>query len=145
MNYSFGLLKPDCTKRRLEKEVFKMIESAGLKIIANKRVRLGKKEVDIVWASCVEEDFYEEMLEFSLSGDSIVFIVEGEDAIARLNNLVGHYDPAIAKEGTIRKRFATSLMENLIHSSSNEKAFWEETILSFEVSFHQIQKGRSKN
>jgi len=138
MNYSFGLLKPDCTKRGLEKEVFKMIESAGLKIIANKRVRLGKKEVNIVWASCVKEDFYEEMLEFSLSGDSIVFIVEGEDAIARLNNLVGHYDPAIAKEGTIRKRFATSLMENLIHSSSNEKDFWEETILFFEVSFHQI-------
>lgn len=145
MNYSFGLLKPDCTKRGLEKEVFKMIESAGLKIIANKRVRLGKKEVNIVWALCVKEDFYEEMLEFSLSGDSIVFIVEGEDAIARLNNLVGHYDPAIAKEGTIRKRFATSLMENLIHSSSNEKDFWEETILFFEVSFHQIQKGRSKN
>jgi len=138
MNYSFGLLKPDCTKRGLEKEVFKMIESAGLKIIANKRVRLGKKEVNIVWSSCVKEDFYEEMLEFSLSGDSIVFIVEGEDAIARLNNLVGHYDPAIAKEGTIRKRFATSLMENLIHSSSNEKDFWEETILFFEVSFHQI-------
>lgn len=136
MNYSFGLLKPDCIKRGLEEELFKIIESAGLKIIASKRVRLTKKEVDIIWASCVKEDFYEEMLEFSLSGDSTVFIVEGEDAIVRLNNLVGHYDPAIAKEGTIRKRFATSLMENLVHSSINEEVFWEETTLFFEVSFH---------
>ena len=131
MNYSFGLLKPDCIKRELKEEVFKMIEFARLKIVASKRIRLTKKEVGIIWTSCMKEDFYKEMLKFFLSGDSIVFIVEGEDAIVRLNNLVGHYNPVIAKEGTIRKRFATSLMENLMHSSSDEKAFWEETTLFF--------------
>lgn len=134
MNYSFGLLKPDCIKRKLEEEVFEMIKFAGLKIIASKRIKLTKKEVDIIWKPLLKENFYVEMLEFSLSGDSIVFIVEGEDAITRLNNLVGHYNPAIAKKGTIRKRFATSLMKNLIHSSSNEKNFWEEMKLFFKVS-----------
>lgn len=135
MKYSFGLLKPDCIKRDLEGEVFAMIEVAGLKIIASKRVRLTREQVAGVWPTCVGADFYEEMVEFSLSGDSIVFIAEGNDAIDHLSDLVGHHDPAIAKECTIRKRFATSLTENIIHSTMDEKTFWEETTLFFEVSF----------
>ena len=131
MNYSFGLLKPDCIKRGLEKEVFEIIESHGLKIVVSKQIRLTEKEVNIVWPACVRENFYEEMLKFSISSDSVVFIVKGEHAIARFNNIVGHYDPAIAKQGTIRKRFATSSMENLIHSSSSEKDFWKEAMLFF--------------
>mgnify|MGYP001563428231 CR=1 FL=1 len=136
MEYSFGLLKPDCIKRDLQEEVFKMIESAGLKIIASKRVRLTREQVAGVWPTCVGEDFYEEMVEFSLSGDSIVFIAEGDNAIDCLSDLVGYHDPAIAKDGTIRKRFATTLTENIAHSTMDEKTFWEETTLFFEVSFH---------
>lgn len=133
MKYSFGLLKPDCLKRGLVEEVFEMIESAGLRIVTSKQVRLTEAQVAGVWPTCVGEYFYEEMVEFSLSGDSIVFIAEGDNAIDRLSDLVGHHDPAIAKEGTIRKRFATSLMENIIHSTLDEKTFWEETALFFEV------------
>ena len=98
MDRSFGLLKPDCLKRGFEGEVFKMIENAGLSIITSKRVRLTEDQVAGVWPTCVGEPFYQEMLEFSLSGDSIVFIVEGDNAIDRLSNLVGHYDPKIAKK-----------------------------------------------
>ena len=67
MNYSFGLLKPDCLKRGIEKEVLTAIESVGLEIVAIKRVRLTKKEVDVIWAPCLKEDFYNDLLEFSLS------------------------------------------------------------------------------
>lgn len=135
MKYSFGLLKPDCVKRDLVQEVFKMIELAGLKIIASKRVRLTREQVAGVWPTCVGEYFYEEMVKFSLSGDSIVFVAEGDNAIDRLSDLVGHRDPAIAKEGTIRGRFATSLTENVIHSALNVETFWEEVALFFQVSF----------
>ena len=136
MKYSFGLLKPDCIKRDLVKEVFAMIKAVGLKIIASKRVMLTEDQVAGVWPTCVGEPFYGEMVEFSLSDDSIVFITEGDDAIDRLSDLVGYHDPVIAKKGTIRERFATSLTENIIHSTMDEKTFWKETALFFEVSFN---------
>jgi len=116
-------------------EVFAMIKLAGFKIIASKQVRLTEDQVAGVWPTCVGEPFYEEMVEFSLSGDSIVFIVEGDNVIDRLSDLVGHHDPTIAKKDTIRWRFATSLTENIIHSALNAETFWEEVVLFFEVSF----------
>ena len=134
VNYSFGLLKPDCLKRGIEKEVLIAIESVGLEIVAIKRVRLTKNEVDIIWVPCLKEDFYNDLLEFSLSGDCIVFIAKGDDAITKLNDLVGHYDPARAEKGTIRHRFGTSLMENVIHSTSTEETFWKEVFLFYPIS-----------
>lgn len=76
-------------------------------------------------------EFYEDMVEFSVSGDCIMFIVEGENAIDRLNRLVGHYDPARAEEGTIRKLFGRSPMENIIHSSLDRDAYKEESTRFF--------------
>ena len=131
MNYSFGLLKPDCLKRGIQKEVIAMIESVGLEIIAIKRVRLTKKEIDIIWTSLSNEDFYEEFLKYCLSGDCMAFIVEGDDAIAKLNDLIGHYDPKRAEKHTIRHRFGRSVMENVIHSTATEEMFWREVSLFF--------------
>lgn len=131
MNYSFVLLKPDCLERGIEKEVLTAIVTVGLKILAIKRVRLTKKEVDVVWAPCVNEDFYGELLEFSLSGDCLVCIVKGDDVITRLNDLVGHYEPTQTKKHTIRYRFGISIMENVIHSTATEELFWREVSLFF--------------
>ena len=131
MNYSFGLLKPDCLKRGIEKKVLTAIETVGLEIIAIKRIRLTKQEVDVIWAPCLTEDFYEELLKFSLSGDCIIFIVKCDDAIAILNNLVGHYEPTRAEKDTIRYRFGKSVMENVIHSTATEEMFWQEISLFF--------------
>lgn len=135
MNYSFGLLKPDCLKRGIQKEILKEIESIGLEIVAIRRIRLTKKEVDIIWTPCTKEDFYEEFLKFSLSGDCIVFIVRGDNAIDILNDLVGHYNPEKAEKHTIRHRFGKSLMENVIHSTGTEETFWKEVSLFFEKYF----------
>lgn len=115
----------------MEKEVLEIIESYGFEIIAEKRVRLTKREVDIVWETCLFEDFYEGLLEFSLSGDCVVFIVRGDDAITSLNNLVGHREPMKAKSHTIRHRFGISNRRNLIHSTEDEGTFWKEVSLFF--------------
>lgn len=135
MSYAFGLLKSDCVKRGLVEEVMNMITLAGLQIIASKRVRLTKEQCVIVWPVCAKQAYWEEMIEFSLSEDSIVFIVKGDNATIRLKDLVGHYDPKIAEEGTIRRRFGTSKTEDIIHSADDEAAFWEQTELFFNVQF----------
>ena len=131
MSRSFGLLKPDCLKRGLENEVLALIESAGLRIIQSKRVRLTRADVDVIWTTCRGTYFYEDMVAFSLSGDCIIFIVEGKDAINGLSRLVGHFDPLIAAPGTIRHRFGTSKMESVIHSSLDKRAFRTEVSLFF--------------
>ncbi len=131
MEKSFGLLKPDCLKRGIEKEVLAAVESSGLKIIAMKRIRLTRKNVDTIWLHCREAKFYEDMVDFLASGDCIVFIVEGKNAISRLRNWMGYYEPSKAKEGTIRHLFGTSAMENVIHGSSDEEAYKKEKALFF--------------
>lgn len=135
MSYAFGLLKPDCVKRGLVQEVMNIIILAGLQVVASKRVRLTKEQCAIVWPVCTKQTYWEEMLEFSLSEDSVVFIVKGDNATARLKDFVGDYDPQIAKEGTIRRRFGTSKMEDIIHSANDEAAFWEQTELFFNIQF----------
>ena len=132
MERSFGLLKPDCLKRGITKEVLALVESSGLKIVAMKTVRLTRESVDAIWPSCRQMDFYGDMVEFSTSGDCVVFIVEGSNAVNRLTNLVGHYDPARAKEGTIRRLFGTSAMENVIHSASDVTMYQKERSLFFD-------------
>lgn len=135
MSYALGLLKPDCVKRGLVQEVMNIITLAGLQVVASKRVRLTKEQCAIVWPVCTKQTYWEEMLEFSLSEDSVAFIVKGDNATARLKDLVGHYDPQIAKEGTIRRRFGTSKMEDIIHGADDEVAFWEQTELFFNIQF----------
>ena len=132
MERSFGLLKPDCLKRGLDREIFALIESSGLEIVAVKTVRLTRAHVDTVWPTCKPMVFYEKMVEFSTSSDCIVFIAQGENAIPRLTALVGHHDPAKARKGTIRQLFGTSLMENIIHSSSNTETYKTEASMFFE-------------
>lgn len=131
MERSFGLLKPDCLKRGLEREVLALVESLGLEIVAIKTVRLTREHVDAIWPSCRSMEFYEDMVAFSTSGDSIVFIAQGKDAIRRLTILVGHHTPAEAAKGTVRQLFGTSAMENIIHSSSDTETYQKEKTLFF--------------
>lgn len=135
MKYSFGLLKPDCIIRNLESNIFLLMESNKLKVIAFKRVRLSNDEVEIIWPACKSESYYHEMVDFSTSEDSIVFIVKGDLAIERLNELVGHYNPEIAKTGTIRKKFGISCMRNIIHSVDNKEIFKKHATLFFSKDF----------
>lgn len=131
MKYSFGMLKPDCIERKLEKEVFEKIESAGLIVLATRRVLLMQEQIDIIYSCCNPSDFYQEMSAFLMSGECEVFIVKGNDAINRLNYLVGYRNPLLADEGTIRRCFGENMRRNVIHSTSNELTFWREVVLFF--------------
>jgi len=134
MKYSIGLLKPDCLKRGIEKEILAMIRNSGFIIIEKRRVRLTREDVDTIWNSCKKTYFYEDMVKFFLSEDCIIFIVEGENAILRLNELVGYFEPALADSGTIRNIYGISAMENIIHSTLNEETYLKELFLFFGLS-----------
>lgn len=137
MGYSFGILKPDCLKRGIEEEAISLIECSGLRVISFKRVRLTREDVGAIWPSCREMEFYGDMVDLFLSGDCIVFLVEGEDAIKQLNDVVGHFDPEKAEVGTIRRLLGTSPMENVIHSSLDEEAYEKEKSLFLTWSFEK--------
>jgi len=143
IGYTLVLLKPDCLKRGLEEIILREIEALGFEVIATKRVRLTKKEVDIIWSSCKKESFYPDLIKFFTSGDSMVLLIKGENAIERLTDFVGHWDPTKAKPYTIRHRYGISPMENVIHSSATKEAFWKEAQLFFsKAELKQFLKNR---
>jgi nucleoside-diphosphate kinase len=108
-----------------------MIRSIGLEIVSMKRVRLTREIVNTIWPTLLEKEFYGDFLKYCTSGDCVAFIVRGDDAINRLNDLVGHWDPRLVQENTIRHRFAASIMETIIHSTADEKTFWKEVALFY--------------
>jgi len=128
--FSLGLLKPDCIQRGLVVTVLEMVRRAGLKIVAIKKLTLTKEDVEIFYANCRNEDFFEGLLEFMQSGPVIGFIVEGENARDVLTELVGFNEPSLAKVGTIRS-MGIDIRHNLAHSSRNKEDFLREANVIF--------------
>ncbi|MDI3496532.1 MAG: nucleoside-diphosphate kinase [Patescibacteria group bacterium] len=137
MSYGIGILKPDCLKRKLETEVYDMIIASGLKIVFKKRVQLSFEKVEELYRDWVSKDFYPGLLEYMLSAEVEIFIVEGDNAISELQSIVGGRDSLLSPDLTIRGKFATSLRENIIHSTSNQETFVRETELLLEVEANQ--------
>jgi nucleoside-diphosphate kinase len=114
---TFSIIKPDATKRNLTGAINAMIEQAGLRIIAQKRMRISKAEAETFYGVHRERPFFGELVEFMTSGPVVVQVLEGENAIARYRDLMGATDPAKATAGTIRKTHARSIGENSVHGS----------------------------
>ncbi len=114
---TFSILKPDATARNLTGAVNQMIEAAGLRIVAQKRIRMTRDQAETFYAVHKERPFYGELVEFMTSGPVVVQVLEGENAIARHREVMGATNPAEAEEGTIRKVHARSLGENTVHGS----------------------------
>ena len=114
---TFSILKPDATARNLTGAVNAMIEAAGLRIVAQKRIRMTCDQAETFYAVHKERPFFGELVEFMTSGPVVVQVLEGEDAIARHRDVMGATNPADAAEGTIRKVHARSLGENTVHGS----------------------------
>jgi nucleoside-diphosphate kinase len=125
------MLKPDCVERGLSEDVFKLLELYGFKIIIKKRLRLTQSKIDILYDRCRDKDFYPGMLSFLLSGDVIVYIVECQNAINRLNEIVGDTNPENASPNSIRGKYGQSVRRNITHSSMNEESFWKELHIFF--------------
>ena len=114
---TFSILKPDATKRNLTGAVNAVIEKAGLRIVAQKRIQMTKAQAETFYAVHSARPFFGELVEFMTSGPVVVQVLEGEDAIAKYRDVMGANNPANAAEGTIRKLFAQSVGENTVHGS----------------------------
>jgi nucleoside-diphosphate kinase len=114
---TFSILKPDATARNLTGVINAMIEQAGLRIVAQKRVRISLPQARKFYAVHRERPFFSELVDFMVSGPVLVQVLEGDNAIARYRELMGATDPAKAAPGTIRKVHAKSIGENSVHGS----------------------------
>ncbi len=116
---TFSIIKPDATKRDIAGKINALIEGAGLRIVAQKRVRMTREQAEVFYAVHRERPFYGELVDMMTSGPVVVQVLEGEDAIARYRALMGATDPKKADPGTIRKEFALSMGENSVHGSDS--------------------------
>jgi nucleoside-diphosphate kinase len=114
---TFSIIKPDATARNITGAINAMIEKAGLRIIAQKRLKMSRAQAETFYAVHRQRPFFGELVDFMISGPVVVQVLEGENAIAAYRDLMGATDPAKASPGTIRKEFAKSISENSVHGS----------------------------
>jgi nucleoside-diphosphate kinase len=114
---TLSIVKPDAVQRNLIGAILKMIEEAGLKVVATKLVHLSKKQAEGFYHVHRERPFFGDLTDFMCSGPALVSVLEGEDAIKKYRELMGATNPANAAEGTIRKTYALDLEKNSVHGS----------------------------
>ena len=123
---TFSIIKPDAVERNKVGEITAMLESAGLKIVASKRIKLDQEKAAAFYRVHADKPFFQSLCNFMCSGPIVVQVLEGENAIQRNREVMGATNPEEAAEGTIRKKFALSLEKNSIHGSdSSENAVIE--------------------
>ncbi|MFY9840548.1 MAG: nucleoside-diphosphate kinase [Xanthobacteraceae bacterium] len=114
---TFSIIKPDATARNLTGAINALIEKAGLRIVAQKRVKMTREQAETFYAIHRERSFFGELVDFMISGPAVVQVLEGENAVASYRDIMGATDPANAAPGTIRKLHAKSIGENSVHGS----------------------------
>lgn len=114
---TFSIIKPDATRRNLTGKITERLESAGLRIVASKRLQLTQGQAEGFYAVHKARPFFNDLVAFMISGPVVVQVLEGENAIAKNREVMGATNPADAAAGTIRKDFAESLEANSVHGS----------------------------
>ena len=117
---TLSIIKPDATGRNLTGAVNAVFEEAGLRIVAQKRVRLTKAQAEGFYGEHKARGFFGELVEFMTSGPVVLQVLEGENAVAHHREVMGATDPSKAADGTVRKLFAKSIGENSVHGSDSE-------------------------
>ncbi|MFC0683430.1 MULTISPECIES: nucleoside-diphosphate kinase [Sphingomonadaceae] len=118
---TFSIIKPDATRRNLTGGVTKLLEEAGLRVVASKRIQLSQEQAEGFYAVHKERPFFGDLVSFMISGPVVVQVLEGEDAVKRNRDVMGATNPADAAEGTIRKTYAESIEANSVHGSDSEE------------------------
>ena len=118
---TFSIIKPDATRRNITGKVNAMIEAAGLRIVAQKRLHLTKAQAEGFYAVHSERGFFGELVAFMISGPVVVQVLEGEDAVPAYRAIMGATNPANADAGTIRKELAESIEANTVHGSDSDE------------------------
>ncbi|NQW10850.1 MAG: nucleoside-diphosphate kinase [Alphaproteobacteria bacterium] len=114
---TFSIIKPDATERNLTGKINAMIEGAGLRIVAQKRIQMTRAQAEAFYAVHKARPFFGELVDFMISAPVVVQVLQGEGAVAKYREVMGATNPADAAEGTIRKACAKSIGENSVHGS----------------------------
>ncbi len=118
---TFSILKPDATERNLTGKINAVIEDAGLRIVAQRRIRMSRAQAETFYEVHKERPFYGELTEFMSSGPSVVLALDAEGAVQKWRDTIGATDPAEAADGTIRKLYAESKGRNAVHGSDSDE------------------------
>ena len=118
---TFSMIKPDATKRNLTGKIIAKFEDAGLRVVASKRVQWTKEQAEEFYGVHKERPFFNDLVEFMISGPIVHQVLEGEDAVAKNREIMGATNPADADAGTIRAEFAESIEANSVHGSDSEE------------------------
>ena len=127
---TFSMIKPDATRRSLTGKIVAKLEEAGLRVVAQKRVWMSRRQAEGFYAVHRARPFFDELCDFMSSGPTVVQVLEGENAVLKNREVMGATNPANAAPGTIRKDFALSIGENSVHGSDaaetakQEIAYW---------------------
>ena len=116
---TFSIIKPDAVERNKIGEIIAMLESAGLRIVASKRIQLNHDKAAEFYAVHSDKPFFNSLCDFMCSGPIVVQVLEGDNAVQRNRDVMGATNPEEAGEGTIRKEFALSLEKNSVHGSDS--------------------------
>lgn len=116
---TFSIIKPDATRRNLTGAVTRMLEEGGLRVVASRRIRMTREQAEGFYAVHKERPFFNDLVEFMISGPVVVQVLEGENAVARNREVMGATNPKDAAPGTIRATFAESIEANSVHGSDS--------------------------
>ena len=116
---TFSIIKPDAVERNKIGEITAMLESAGLRIVASKRIKLNQEKAAQFYGIHKDKPFFQSLCDFMCSGPIIVQVLEGENAVQKNRDIMGATNPEEAAEGTIRKKYALSLEKNSVHGSDS--------------------------
>ena len=114
---TFSIIKPDATRRNITGKIIDRLESAGLRVVGQKRIHMTKEQAEGFYAVHKERPFYNDLVSFMISGPVVVQVLEGEDAIAKNREVMGATNPKEAAPGTIRADFAENIEANSVHGS----------------------------
>ncbi len=128
---TFSIIKPDATERNITGKINAMIESAGLRIVAQKRIRMTPEKAREFYQEHQGKDFFDGLVECMTSAPIVVQVLQGEDAIAKYRQIMGKTNPAMADKDTIRGQFGLELPHNSVHGSDGEDSARREIALFF--------------
>src|SRR5260221_12961492 len=118
---TLSIIRPDATRRNLTGKIVARLEDAGLRVIAQRRLRLTREQAEGFYKVHAERPFFDDLCRFMTSGPVVVQVLEGENAVARNREVMGATNPADAAEGTIRKAYAESVEANSVHGSDSDE------------------------
>jgi nucleoside-diphosphate kinase len=128
---TFSIIKPDATERNITGKIIDKLESAGLRVVASKRIRMTREQAEGFYAVHKDRPFFGELVDFMISGPVVVQVLEGENAVAKNREVMGATNPKDAAPGTIRAEFARSVGENSVHGSDGPDTARQEIAFFF--------------